>query len=335
MLRKLASIRKVRDIKPIKDADAIELAIVDGWQVVVKKGQFKLDELVVYVEIDSFLPERSEFEFLRKSSHRTMADGSTGFRLKTVRLRGQLSQGLILPLNEVNLSNVNLGDEVTEQLGIKKYEPPIPACLAGEMRGAVPGEIHKSDQERIHNLLNYWTIYKDLEFEETEKLNGASMTVYHNQGDTGVCGHKWNMKETKDNTLWKVSRRLELTERLTKLGLNLALQGEIIGEGIQSNWYKIIGQTFKIYDIWDIDNQYYLTNKERLDIIQKLGFDLSIHVPILNAHMKIFDIIKDVNEFLEYSTGISKLANVQREGLVYKSTERVGPQTISFKVLKE
>jgi RNA ligase (TIGR02306 family) len=139
MIRKLASIRKVKDVKPIEGADVIELILIDGWQCVSKIGQLKKDDLCVYFEIDSFCPEKPEFEFLRKSSFKTMADGSTGFRLKTIRLKEQLSQGLVLPLSEVNLSDVNEGDDVTEILGIKKYEPPIPACLAGEVRGPVPG----------------------------------------------------------------------------------------------------------------------------------------------------------------------------------------------------
>jgi ATP-dependent RNA circularization protein (DNA/RNA ligase family) len=159
------------------------------------------------------------------------------------------------------------------------------------------------------------------------------MTVYYNQGDAGVCGHNWELKETNGNSLWMVSRRLELTERLTKLGLNLALQGEIIGEGIQSNKYKLRGQTFKIYDIWDIDHQYYLTSEERLDVIQKLGFDPSIHVPILNTRIKVFNVFKTIEELLKYADGQSKLAQVKREGLVFKSIERVGPQIVSLKVV--
>jgi RNA ligase (TIGR02306 family) len=96
MSRKLATIRKIDEIKQIEGADNIELAIVDGWSVVVAKDQnYFVGELVVYCEIDSFLPIREEFEFLRKSSYTKMLD-QEGFRLKTIRLRGQLSQALLL-----------------------------------------------------------------------------------------------------------------------------------------------------------------------------------------------------------------------------------------------
>jgi len=101
-MRKLASIRKIGNLQPIKDADRIELAIVDGWKVVVNKGVHTIGELIVYFEIDSLLPIQEEFEFLRKSSYKMMSDGTEGFRLKTIRLRGVYSQGLILPLNILN-----------------------------------------------------------------------------------------------------------------------------------------------------------------------------------------------------------------------------------------
>jgi RNA ligase (TIGR02306 family) len=333
MIRKLASVRRVKEIKPIEGADAIELAFVDGWQCVVKKDQLKKGDLALYCEIDSFLPEKPEFEFLRKGCFKTMADGSTGFRLRTITLRKQLSQGLLLPLTDVGLSNCQEGDDVTEILEIKKYEPPIPACLAGEMKGAMPGFIRKTDQERLQNLLEYFDKYRDLEFEETEKLDGSSMTVYYNQGETGVCGREWEYRETIGNSLWNVSKGLELLERLIKLNSNIALQGEIIGEGIQSNIYKLSGQRFKIYDIWDIDHQYYLTNKERLEVLEKLGLSLENHVPILR-NIKIFQKFHFIEEFLEYAAAESVLnSKTKREGIVFKSNERVGPQIVSFKVI--
>jgi len=137
MERKLATIRRIDDIQPIEGADMIELATVGGWKVVVAKNvNHKVGDLVVYCEIDSFLPIEPEFEFLRKSSYKKMADGTEGFRLKTIKLRGQVSQGLILPLKEAyevfkrNTPNMDMdwfeGLEVTEMLNIVKYEPPVP-----------------------------------------------------------------------------------------------------------------------------------------------------------------------------------------------------------------
>src|ERR1022692_2598024 len=98
-MRKLATIRQISNLLPIPGADRIEVATIDGWKVVVNKGTHVIGELVVYFEIDSFLPIRDEFEFLRKSSYKKMADEVEGFRLRTISLRKQISQGLVMPIS--------------------------------------------------------------------------------------------------------------------------------------------------------------------------------------------------------------------------------------------
>ena len=144
MERKLATIRKIKDIVPIEGADAIELALVDGWQVVVAKNVgHKVGDKIVFCEIDAFLPIKEEFEFLRKSSYKKMGD-QEGFRLKTIKLRGQISQGLILPYSVIPIAqfasayDLPEGMDVSEMLGIVKYEPPVPAQLAGKVKGFFP-----------------------------------------------------------------------------------------------------------------------------------------------------------------------------------------------------
>jgi hypothetical protein len=172
MERKLSTVQRVAKILPIPDADAIEIAMINSWKVVVKKGEYKEGDLCIYCEIDSFLPIREEFEFLRKSSYKKMGD-QEGFRLKTIRLRQQISQGLLLPLSilegeeemKIGISKQPHGDQlqlgpyddaliieegtdVTKLLGIMKYEPPIPASLAGKVKGNFPSWARKTDQER-------------------------------------------------------------------------------------------------------------------------------------------------------------------------------------------
>ena len=147
MERKLASIKKINNIQPIEGADMIELAVVDGWKVVVAKNVgHKIGDMVIYCEIDSFLPIKEEFEFLRKSSYRKLVDGTEGFRLKTIKLRGQISQGLILPISVVEYTNVGfeVGMDVTNLLGVTKYEPPIPAELSGKVKGLFPSFLRKT-----------------------------------------------------------------------------------------------------------------------------------------------------------------------------------------------
>jgi hypothetical protein len=174
-MRKLATIRKIKDLLPIIGADRIELAIVDSWKVVVSKG-LKIGDTVCYCEIDSFLPIKPEFEFLRKSCYRKMADGQEGFRLKTIRLKNTLSQGLCIPIDELpQLSNSQVGDDVSDILGIVKWDPPIPAELTGRYKGNFPSFLKKTDQERVQNLTNEYQEYlaSGINFYATEKLDGC------------------------------------------------------------------------------------------------------------------------------------------------------------------
>lgn len=157
-MRKLATIQKIADIQPIEGADKICKYKVNAWWVVDQVGKYNVGDHVVYCEVDSYLPIRDEFEFLRKSSYKKMSDGTEGFRLKTIKLRGQVSQGLILPVAGCFGDTITLpakdatlykeGDDVSEALGIVKYEPPIPACLSGQVKGNFPAFLNKTDEER-------------------------------------------------------------------------------------------------------------------------------------------------------------------------------------------
>lgn len=234
MKRKLISIRKIKEIFPIKGADNIELAKIDGWQTVVKKGEFHKGDYGVYFEIDSFLPIEDRYEFLRKSSYKKLPNGTEGFRLKTIKLRKVLSQGLILPLSLFpEIASIDTGIDLSKRLNVTKYEAPIPAHLSGIVKGQFPSFISKSDQERIQNLPEYFEEYKDIEFEETEKLDCSSVTFYTNNEDFGVCSRNLELKESEDNTIWWLAKKLNIENTLFKLSKNIALQGEIVGEGIQ------------------------------------------------------------------------------------------------------
>ena len=333
MERKLATVRKISDIQPIEGADMIELAIVDGWKVVVAKNVgHKVDDMVIYCEIDSFLPIREEFEFLRKTSFKKMGD-QEGFRLKTIRLRGQVSQGLILPIVVLNPPDTNIyvtpfeGLDVTEMLNIVKYEPPIPASLAGKAKGLFPSFIRKTDEERVQNLASDYEKYRSqnklgMKFYVTEKLDGSSATFYVKDEVFSVCSRNLELIETEDNTFWKVSRELELEDKLRTIGFNVCLQGELIGEGIQGNPYKIKGQTVRFFNGFNIDTQENIPFLEFTEITQKLGLTT---VPILDFD---FDLPSSIDDMLEYAESPSNLnSNFGREGVVVRSYDR----TISFK----
>jgi RNA ligase (TIGR02306 family) len=331
MERKLATIRIISDIQPIEGADAIELAIVDGWKVVVAKGVgHKVGDYVVYCEIDSFLPIRDEFEFLRKTSYKKLKDGSEGFRLKTIKLRGQVSQGLILPISVFGDFGWTAyeGLDVSERLGITKYEPPIPAELQGKVKGSFPSFIPKTDEERVQNLTKEYEMLKyqsKHQFYVTEKLDGSSATFYFKDGEFGVCSRNLELVETEGNTFWKVARELDLENKLKENGINLMLQGELIGESIQGNPYKIKGQTIRFFNIYHIDSQSYYGLPMFLATMEHT---LKLEtVPILDVYFKLPDTI---DEIIKYADGKSKLnPNFDREGIVVRSMDR----TISFKVI--
>lgn len=334
-MRKLATIRKVSEIRPIKDADLIELAIIGGWQVVVGKGEFSAGDPCIYFEIDSFLPIEERYEFLRKSCYRKVVDDE-GFRLKTIKFRGQVSQGLALPLKKFpELTIVKEGEDVTEKLKIAKWEPPVPPELSGLAKGDYPGFITKTDEERIQNLLNFFTDFKDVEWEITVKLDGSSCTYYLREGEFGVCSRNTEWLDTEENTRWKVAKQLQVEERLRKLGRNIAIQGEVIGEGINKNNERLKGQHFYLFNIFDIDKGRYLDFEERYTVLRDLNQAVICedipHVPVEGIE-KIFQKITTLDDMLEFAHGPSLNTQRNREGLVFKSRLINGYMT-SFKVI--
>lgn len=323
--RKLASVRKISSIAPIEGADNIEKITIDGWSCVAKKGEFKEGDLCVYFEIDSFLPICPEFEFLRKTSYRKMGD-IEGFRLKTIKLRGVLSQGLALPLDILSNKKIDVvTDDLADILGVIKYELPIPAQLAGIAKSNFPSFIHKTDQQRVQNI---WDDIKDSEedFEVTEKLDGTSCTYYLYNGNFGVCSRNLELEFNENNTLWKLAKQYDIEKLLRAYGKNIALQGEVIGEGIQKNPHDIKGQDFYLFDIWDIEQQCYLLPDSRR-LIRNTFFKNLKHVFIL----------KDYHDLLRYtgieellaSADINPINNKPMEGIVFKSNHR----QFSFKVI--
>lgn len=337
-MRKLATIRKIKELRPIPDADAIELAIVDGWNVVVAKNVgHKEGDLVVYCEIDSFLPIEPEFEFLRKTSYKKMGDDE-GFRLKTIKLRGQVSQGLILPLKDAytiyqrTRPSLNLewfeGLEVTDMLGIVKYEPPIPAQLAGKIKGMFPSFLKKTDEERVQNLAKEYEqlrLSSEHQFYVTEKLDGSSATFYFNDGSFGVCSRNLDLLETEDNTFWKVAYDLKIKEKLESYGRNIAIQGELIGEGIQGNPYKIKGHSVRFFNVFDIDTQEYYGLPMFLATMEHT-FNLET-VPVLDINFKLPETVEELLKIAEDKSVLNH--DFDREGIVIRSMDR----KISFKAI--
>ena len=346
-MRKLATIRQISDIQPIEGADAIEVATVDGWKVVIKKAEFQVGELAVYFEIDSVLPIREEFEFLRKGCYvkkdwLVSATNPTGegFRLKTIRLRGQVSQGLLVPLAsegsyyssvkglDGQLYEVLLDDDVTETFGVVKWDPPVPATLSGKVKGNFPSFIPKTDQERIQNVKQRdLDDHIDDDFEVTIKLDGSSMTVYSYEGKVGVCSRNLDLDyvNSPDTTFAKVFLESGLADFIPD---GYAIQGELMGPGIQGNREGLKEHQFFVFDIYNIRKGCYLRHSERVDLVnllRKNGVAIN-HCPILGVKLATRMTKK---ELLEMAEGPS-LNHKTREGLVFKSIQN--PQ-FSFKAI--
>lgn len=328
MKRKLASIQKIDSVIKHPHADTLNICKIQGWNVVTKCNEFKEGDLCIYFQIDSFLPIRPEFEFLRKMCYRKIVD-QEGFRIKTVRLRGQVSQGLLMPASILHgWSMTELmkheGMDVTDILGVTLYEKPIPTELEGKSIGGIPANIQKTDEERIQNLVLQYEELKQDKYYVTEKLEGVSSTFFILNNRFGVCQKNYEMVETSDNILWQVARALDIENKLRSLGRNIAIQGELIGEGIKGNPYRLRGKTVKFFTAFDPDTYERLSFDKFVDLFVTLGLEV---VPILGSHVKLPDTVDDL---LKMADGGSMLAsNVPREGLVFRSLSK----RTSFKVI--
>lgn len=313
MGRKLATIQTIREIYPIPDADAIEVASVLGWKVVVKKGELKVGDLVVYCEIDSLLPVREEFEFLRKNCYKKN-DNDEGFRIKTIRLRGQISQGICFPLSILPKdTKIEEGEDVTELLRIEKYIPAIPANLAGTVKGQFPSFMPKTDETRIQVLQDVLSRHKGKYCYVSEKVDGCSVTYYYRNGEFGVCSRNLELKETPENILWKMARIQKIEEKLKATGRNLALQGELIGVGIQKNNLKLPENKVLFFNVFDIDRYQYLDYDSFVAHIENFGLET---VPIIQDNFVLLD---NIDALIEKSKGFSVLnPKVFREGIVIR-----------------
>lgn len=318
-MRKLASIRRIDELNPIEGADAIECATVGGWKVVAQKGLYNVGDLAVYFEIDSWIPTELA-PFLSKGKEPREFEGVKGERLRTIKLRGQLSQGLLMPLDVIEIPfGLVDGEDVTEQLGIKKWEKPMNAQLAGVCKGNFPSLIPKTDQERAQNLVKEIVAANEAgtKFEITEKLEGSSMTCYLIEGEFGVCSRNMDLKRDENNTFWKVAIEQDIEAKMREVGDNFAIQGELVGPGIQGNIYKLPNPDFYVFDIYIIKEGRYLTPAHCRGDCEMMGLK---HVPVIAHNADLYDAlgITDIPQLLKFAEGKSTLFNTEREGIVFK-----------------
>lgn len=256
-MRHLASIREIKALEPIEGADFIETAVIDGWRVIVKKGDFAVGDPITYFEIDSVLPECPEYEFLRKRCY-FANELMSGFRIKTMKMKGVVSQGLVLPS-----TGDPVGTDVTEQLGVLLFEGPA-GFRGADYKAAFPYFIPKTDQERVQNL-------KDIPagtYEATQKYDGASITIYYKDGQLGVCSRNRELT-FGDHAYYNAAKHI--LAALEKYGENIAVQAELMGPGIQGNKLKLKDHEVYVFDVFDIDSQTYLNPFDRFLVVDQLS----------------------------------------------------------------
>ena len=357
--RKLASIQVIAGFRDIPEADKICTAWMEdlGWECVVKKGEFNVGDKVCYIEVDAICPERNEFEFLRERK----------FRVRTIRLKKQVSQGLIMPLSILPKGKYEKGDEVTEVLGIKKYNPELveeQKMSFNEMKKnkflrlfmnfawfrwiyfklnhvdkGFPHWIQKTDEERIQTCAKIFINNMDKLWYVTEKLDGQSGTYFYHKSKKlglphwifGICSRNIWLKKPTNGSYWKMAEKYDLKNKFAKFGRELICQGENIGIGIQKNKYGLE----------DVDLRVFTLKKDGVNCsVSEMEYNCELlglkTVPVIYRAFdpkSLGDIIevKDVVQALvKMSDGKSQLADVPREGLIFRLIEN---PNISFKVI--
>lgn len=360
-MRKLASIRKIKDVSPIKGADAIEKVVVDGWTLVSKKGEFSVGDPCVYFEIDSFLPaDDPRFEFLKKSGVKKDPSGRERIRLKTIKLRGQISQGLALPLAAFpELKETDEGADVSETLGVIKFERPEPRTT--DAAGNFPEFVPKTEEERVQNVHETFAReFGEEYYYPTLKLDGSSCTVVflgedmkdhwkkgysdrleviengEKKGEVMVCSRNLELKQSEDSHFWKAVTRQDLVRKMlnvhgdsfflgSALSGSFAIQGEVMGPGVQGNKDKFNDFEFFAFSVYDIQEQGYLSYDLALLVFG--SFKIQAVPTISDRPLKCLK--WSLDDLLAHADGPG-VNSKYREGVVWKPASDRG---VSFKVI--
>ena len=360
--RKLAHVEVIESLLPIEGADKIEVAKVLGWECVVKKGEFKVGEKVIYVEVDSVMPELPEYDFLKDRK----------YRVRTIKLRGQVSQGLVLPMKSLNGGYVrsdkySIGEDVTDNLQITKYLSPSERdeikkteanhsriskfmrryswyrklFLSRKQKEGFPFWVSKTDEERIQNIPHVLEQFKDKDIYVTEKIDYQSVTFtgkmvsnttpiigkfLPNKYQFIVCSR--NLTTTNKNSLyWKIAQKYNI-EQILRENPTLTIQGEQGNTNVQGNKYGIKEPTMWVFNIIDHEKNYHFTYSQIVVFCRKYCLE---YVPLLKSG-KLSELGSTVKDLVEFSKGKSTLSNIPREGVVVRCIEN-GKKLLSFKVI--
>lgn len=342
MERKLASVQRVLDVLPIENADAIELIRINGWQCVTKKGEFHRGDLGVYLEIDSIPPDTEIFRFLWTPKPKADEAGNLlpliepierpqKFRIRTMRLRGALSQGLFLPLAAFpELAGASEDEDVTTVLGVGKYEPPPPTGM-GDWRAAFPAFIPKTDEMRVQSVPAVLDELRGSPYAITLKYDGTSATFCVDPRDDSfhACGRNQSIREGT-NLYWQVVREYDL-ETVLRASPQYALQGEIVGPGVQKNRLGLKEISLFIFNVYDIAQARYVGHEEARAFLAQAG------IPAVETIETGTAFPYDQEDLLTLAEGKYPGTSNEREGIVIRPLTEQYSQTLggrlSFKAI--
>jgi len=325
----LATIQRIVDVNTVENSDTLDVVTVLGWKVVVKRGEFKSGDLCLYVGLDSILPEIPEFEFLRPYH----------FRIKTIKLRGQISQGLVFPISVVENITTSLqkafigslymvGDDLTDALDIKKYEKEIDVHLRGMIAGNFPVYVSKTDEERIQNYMELLEEMRGVECYSSVKIDGTSGTFCNYEGKNSLCSRRNAMQDDGENVYSYIYRKYAL-DMVFKKYPDIAIQGEIAGPKIQKNRLDLKTPELFVFNVYDIHRHQYFDFFKFIDFCKATELQ---HVEI----DKIFPLVSSLEELLEMARGNYK-SGYTREGIVIRPLKErysnVLKNRFSFKVI--
>ncbi|MDR1322245.1 MAG: 2'-5' RNA ligase [Gracilibacteraceae bacterium] len=324
-MRALVTIQKAGEITVIPNSDFLEAVRIMGWQCVAKKGEFTAGELGVYFEVDSFLPLDSRYEFLRASSYRDNEYNGQGFRIRTMKMRGQLSQGLFLHLSLFpELEGCGEGEDVTEKLGVRKWQIPETAGGGGTIIGERPFGIPASDEVRVQSAPELLDALRGRPYYITTKMDGTSGIVYYIDGKIGCCSRNKEIKDEADALYWLPVYRYGLREKLAAYGKDIVLTGEICGPGIQKNRLRLSALEWYVFDVMDWDSRSYVSYDRMLEICAAL------ELPAVPLEERGDSFSYTQEELLEKARG-KYPGGLDKEGIVVRDSR--SPKDISFKAL--
>jgi len=333
-MRRLATTRIIGELVPIFGADRIELAKVDGWDCVVPKGQYKAGDMIIYIEVDSFLPKGdSRWEHLMKPGQITEFDGRTGYVLKPHEFKGVLSRGLVIPIAEEE-STASLGADLTALLHIVKYEKPIPDELLAVAIGYTSYLVPTTSLERMENIAHQWESLKTLSWEVTEKLHGMAVSYRWENGKFGVSysASRLDFDLNADIPACNLARKIGLPDWMGSSTRNRVIQGELVGPKICGNYYGLDDYEFYVYDIFDLDKGDYLSRDLRHAFAWKPGLKI---VPELDGNTVLSHWVSSLPDLLQEVQGIKSKLNPAKdiEGWVFKTLPLYGDKRQEFKVI--